>query len=121
LKIPPPGSAGQGLAFLQGQWRSKTSLYDRATGKPLTQTYSFDAGGNGTVTIYRSDSSQCKGKARAQMTGKGVRIEDSGPITCPDGTTYAPSVTQCERTPTGAANCTGVNKAGSTYHVEIAR
>jgi hypothetical protein len=122
LKIPPPGSNGQGLGFLQGEWKSKSGLYDRATGKPLTQTYSFDNQGKGTVTIYRADSSQCKGKARAQMTAKGgVRIEDTGPVVCPDGTTYAPSVTQCERGKTGEATCTGVNKAGSTYHVEIAR
>ena len=51
----------------------------------------------------------------------GVRIQDTGPVVCPDGTTYAPSVTQCERGKTGEATCTGVNKAGSTYHVEIAR
>ena len=122
LKIPPPGSNSQGLGFLQGEWKSKTSLYDRATGKPLTQTYSFDKQGKGTVTIYRADSSQCKGEARAQMTANGgVRIQDTGPVVCPDGTTYAPSVTQCERGKTGEATCTGVNKAGSTYHVEIAR
>ena len=122
LKIPPPGSNSQGVGFLQGVWKSKTSLYDRATGKPLTQTYSFDKQGKGTVTIYRADSSQCKGEARAQMTANGgVRIQDTGPVVCPDGTTYAPSVTQCERGKNGEANCTGVNKAGSTYHVEIAR
>ena len=122
LKIPPPGSNSQGLGFLQGEWKSKSGLYDRATGKPLTQTYSFDKQGKGTVTIYRADSSQCKGEARAQMTANGgVRIQDTGPVVCPDGTTYAPSVTQCERGKTGEATCTGVNKAGSTYHVEIAR
>jgi hypothetical protein len=122
LKIPPPGSNSQGIGFLQGEWKSKSGLYDRATGKPLTQTYSFDKQGKGTVTIYRADSSQCKGEARAQMTANGgVRIQDTGPVVCPDGTTYAPSVTQCERGKTGEATCTGVNKAGSTYHVEIAR
>ena len=122
LKIPPPGSNSQGIGFLQGEWKSKSGLYDRATGKPLTQTYSFDKQGKGTVTIYRADSSQCKGGARAQMTAKGgVRIEDTGPVVCPDGTSFAPSVTQCERGKTGEATCTGVNKAGSTYHVEIAR
>jgi len=122
LKIPAPGSNSQGLGFLQGEWKSKTSLYDRATGKPLTQTYSFDKQGKGTVTITRADSSQCKGEARAQMTANGgVRIQDAGPVTCPDGTSYAPSVTQCERGKSGDATCTGVNKAGSTYHVEIAR
>lgn len=122
LKIPPPGSNSQGIGFMQGEWKSKSGLYDRATGKPLTQTYSFDNQGKGTVTIYRADSSQCKGEARAQMTAKGgVRIEDTGPVVCPDGTSFAPSVTQCERGKTGEAACTGVNKAGSTYHVEIAR
>src|SRR5262249_18480762 len=97
LKIPPPGSNGQNLGFLQGQWTSKSGLFDRSTGKPLRQTYSFDQKGNGTVTIYRSDSSQCRGQAQAQLTGNGgLTIQDSGPIVCPDGTSYAPSVTKCE-------------------------
>ena len=75
-----------------------------------------------TVTIYRSDSSQCKGQAQAQLSGKGgLTIQDSGPITCPDGTSYAPSVTKCVQGSTGDATCTGVNKSGSTYHVEIVR
>jgi len=122
LKIPPPGSTGQNLGFLQGEWRSKSGLFDRATGKPLRQTYSFDNQGNGTVTIYRSDSSQCKGQAQAQLSGKGgLTIQDSGPIACPDGTSYAPSVTKCVQGSTGDATCTGVNKSGSTYHVEIVR
>lgn len=122
LKIPPPGSAGQNLGFLQGQWTSKSGLFDRATGKPLRQTYSFDKQGKGTVTIYRSDSTQCTGQAQAQLTGKGgLTIEDSGPITCPDGTSYAPSVTKCEPGKGGNAACAGVNKSGSTYHVEIVR
>ena len=122
LKIPPPGSTGQSLGFLQGEWRSKSGLFDRATGKPLRQTYSFDNQGNGTVTIYRSDSSQCKGQAQAQLSGKGgLTIQDSGPIACPDGTSYAPSVTKCTQGSTGDATCTGVNKSGSTYHVEIVR
>src|SRR5215469_2266437 len=77
LKIPPPGSTGQSLGFLQGEWSSKSGLFDRATGKPLRQTYSFDNQGNGTVTIYRSDSSQCKGQAQAQLSGKGgLTIQD---------------------------------------------
>ena len=122
LKIPPPGSTGQSLGFLQGEWKSKSGLFDRATGKPLRQTHSFDNQGNGTVTIYRSDSSQCKGQAQAQLSGKGgLTIQDSGPITCPDGTSYAPSVTKCVQGSTGDATCTGVNKSGSKYHVEIVR
>ena len=122
LKIPPPGSTGQSLGFLQGEWKSKSGLFDRATGKPLRQTYSFDNQGNGTVTIYRSDSSQCKGQAQAQLSGKGgLTIQDSGPIACPDGTSYAPSVTNCTQGSTGDATCTGVNKSGSKYHVEIVR
>jgi hypothetical protein len=122
LKLPPPGGTGQNLGFLQGEWTSKSGLFDRATGKPLRQTYSFDKQGKGTVTIYRSDSTQCKGQAQAQLTGKGgLTIQDAGPITCPDGTSYAPSVTKCEQGKSGDATCTGVNKSGSTYHVEIVR
>jgi hypothetical protein len=122
LKLPPPGGTGQNLGFLQGEWTSKSGLFDRATGKPLRQTYSFDEQGKGTVTIYRSDSTQCKGQAQAQLTGKGgLTIQDAGPITCPDGTSYAPSVTKCEQGKGGDATCTGVNKSGSTYHVEIVR
>ncbi len=124
LKIPPPqqGGRAQDLGFLQGVWRSKSGLFDKVTGQPLTQVYRFDSQGKGTVTIRRSDAVECKGDALALRTPNGgLRIEDQGPVVCPDGRSYSPSVTECARDASGTATCTGVNKAGSTYRVEIQR
>jgi hypothetical protein len=124
LKIPPPQQGGnaQDLGFLQGEWRSKSGLFDKATGQPLTQVYRFDGQGKGTVTIRRADAVECKGAAQATRTPNGgLRIEDQGPVVCPDGRSYSPSVTECARDASGTAACTGVNEAGSTYRVEIQR
>jgi hypothetical protein len=124
LTIPPPQGAGdaQDLGFMEGQWRSDGGLYDKSTGKPLTQLYRFDGEGKGSVVIRRADGVECSGEARATRTEAGnLRIEEAGPIECPDGKRFAPAVTECSREENGQAKCHGTNRAGTDYNVEITR
>ena len=124
LTIPPQGQSGDAasLGFLEGEWRSDSSLYDKSTGKPLTQLYRFDKTGQGTVVIRRADGVDCGGKAQASRTAAGgLRIEEAGPIECPDGKRFAPAVTECTRAEKGQAKCQGTNRAGSSYDVQITR
>ena len=118
----PPQEHSAGLRFLEGAWRSATRLYDKSTGKPLTQFYRFDKNGQGTVVIRRADGVDCGGKAQASRTANGgLRIEEAGPIECPDGKRFAPAVTECTRADKGQAKCQGTNRAGSSYDVQITR
>jgi hypothetical protein len=124
LTIPPQEHSGYSasLRFLEGEWRSATGLYDKSTGKPLMQFYRFDRNGQGTVVIRRADGVDCGGKAQASRTANGgLRIEEAGPIECPDGKRFAPAVTECTRAEKGQAKCQGTNRAGSSYDVQITR
>jgi hypothetical protein len=124
LTLPPPGQSGNAtdLRFLEGEWRSAGGLYDKSTGKPLTQRYRFDTEGQGTVVIQRADGVECTGKAQASRTTTGgLKIQEAGPVECPDGKRFAPAVTECTRADNGQAKCQGTNRAGSEYNVEITR
>jgi hypothetical protein len=124
LTLPPPGQSGNAtdLGFLEGEWRSAGGLYDKSTGKPLTQVYRFDPEGQGTVVIRRADGVECTGKAEASRTTTGgLKIQEAGPIECPDGKRFAPAVTECIRADNGQAKCQGTNRAGTDYNVEITR
>jgi hypothetical protein len=124
LTLPPPQPAGSAddLDFLQGEWKSDSGLYDNATGKPLTQIYRFGEDGQGQVVIRRADGVECTGAAQAARTeAGGLRIEEAGPIECPDGRRFAPAVTECTRADNGQAQCQGTNRAGSDYDVQISR
>jgi hypothetical protein len=124
LNLPPQGQSGNAtdLGFLEGEWRSAGGLYDKSTGKPLTQLYRFDTKGQGTVVIRRGDGVECTAKAQASRTTTGgLKIQEAGPIECPDGKRFAPAVTECTRADNGQAKCQGTNRAGSDYNVEITR
>ena len=76
----------------------------------------------GEVVIRRQDGTQCRGPAKALRTdGGGVRIEESGPLACDDGSSFTPSVTECQPDTQGRAVCRGLNPDGSEYNVEITR
>jgi hypothetical protein len=124
LTLPSPEQSGNAtdLGFLEGEWRSAGGLYDKSTGKPLTQRYRFDTEGQGTVVIRRADGVECTGKAQASRTTTGgLKIQEAGPIECPDGKRFAPAVTECTRSDDGQAQCQGTNRAGTDYNVEITR
>lgn len=125
LDLPPPDSpaAGQGsVGFLQGEWKSDGGLVDQSSGRPLDQRYRFDDQGQGQAVIRRGDGSECQAPATASRTADGgLRIAEQGPLSCPDGSSYAPSVTECRPGADGRTSCVGVNPDGSTYNVGISR
>mgnify|MGYP001819934630 CR=1 FL=1 len=123
LTIPPQQNGAPGsVDFMRGQWKSDSGLVDEATGQPLEQTYEFEDSGEGEVVIRRQDGTQCRGPAKALRTdGGGVRIEESGPLACDDGSSFTPSVTECQPDTQGRAVCRGLNPDGSEYNVEITR
>lgn len=125
LNLPPPDSpaAGPGsVGFLQGEWKSDGGLVDQSSGRPLDQRYRFDDQGQGQAVIRRADGSECQAAATATRTADGgLRIAEQGPLSCPDGSSYAPSVTECRPDTDGRTTCVGVNPDGSTYNVGISR
>ncbi|MEQ8710138.1 MAG: hypothetical protein RIC36_14190 [Rhodospirillales bacterium] len=125
LEIPPaqsPESGTGGVGFMQGEWKSDGGLVDEKSGKPLDQRYKFDDKGEGEVIIRQGDGTQCRGGAKASRSADGgLRITETGPLACGDGSSYAPSVTECKPSANGKTVCTGVNPDGSTYSVEVTK
>ncbi|MEQ9328852.1 MAG: hypothetical protein RJQ21_16345 [Rhodospirillales bacterium] len=125
LEVPPAGSpnAGNGgVGFMQGTWKSDGGLVDEKTGRPLDQRYDFDDQGQGEVIIRQGDGTECRGGASATRTPDGgLRITETGPVACGDGSVYAPSVTDCKPAANGKTICTGINPDGSRYQVEVTR
>lgn len=125
LEIPPaqsPEAGTGGVGFMQGEWKSDGGLVDEKSGKPLDQRYKFDDKGEGEVIIRQGDGTQCRGGARASRSADGgLRITETGPLACGDGSSYAPSVTECKPSASGKTICTGVNPDGSTYSVEVTK
>tara|TARA_R110002110_G_scaffold223626_2_gene437507 strand:- start:3036 stop:4589 length:1554 start_codon:yes stop_codon:yes gene_type:complete len=125
LEIPPaqsPEAGNGGVGFMHGEWKSDGGLVDETSGKPLDQRYRFDDKGEGEVIIRQGDGTQCRGGAKASRSADGgLRITETGPLACGDGSSYAPSVTECKPSASGKTICTGVNPDGSTYSVEVTK
>ena len=119
LEIPSEAARTGDVGFLDGQWRSRRGLVDTVTGEPLEQLYRFGPDGTGETIVRRSDGVECRAPARGRFVDGQLVLEEDGSLTCPDGRTYDPSVTECTRTASGITACRGVNPDGSGYRVGL--
>lgn len=118
LTIPESAVSGGTVDFLNGRWRSRTSLMDSRTGLPLEVEYEFQDGA-GTSTIRRSDGVACEAPTQARMTGGTLELVQTGPAACPDGTAFDASRVECTPDQTGRARCRGIHGTGEGFLVDI--
>ncbi|MDR1658993.1 MAG: hypothetical protein LBR94_01460 [Desulfovibrio sp.] len=103
-------------AFLQGQWMNDAGLVSRLDGQPITVIYSFDASGNGAVTVRQAGKQDCAGKARAHFTNPGVlRIEVENQVCPGENKSYKAEVIECRQTAGGQTSCLGRSTDGASW------
>lgn len=118
----PPGALQRGdLGFLEGEWQSRKGIIDQHTGEPLRQTYRFDKSGRGEVIVRRADGVECRGAVAGGVIDGKLSVKEQGALVCPDGRSYQPAETRCERIASGVTVCRGQNSDGSGYRVDLDR
>ncbi|WP_417795461.1 SrfA family protein [Terasakiella pusilla] len=120
LQIPDGAVQSGDLSFLDGRWRSITSLIDSQTGKPTEVIYDFK-NGQGTATIHRSNGDVCQGPASATIDQANLNIAQNGALVCSDGQKFAPSTTNCSLNEQKDGVCQGQYPNGESFTVEIVR
>ncbi|AEO49695.1 SrfA family protein [Rhodospirillum rubrum] len=117
-----PGASGKAdLGFLAGKWRSSSGLTDES-GKPVDQTYEFDAKGQGRSVVRRADGVTCSAPAQGTMENGKLRVVEREDLRCSDGQVFERSETACERDAKGVTRCQGVYKEGGPgYEVKVKR
>lgn len=122
LHIPKAAVAAGDLGFMQGVWRCDTGLKNTATGVPVAVEYTFDAAGNGSVSIT-GDKGECRGEAVALLDAEGrLVIETREQIGCAKGAPYAGQRVLCTQE-SGRAECRGRNLSdtGQTWDARFYR
>jgi hypothetical protein len=120
LTIPPEAVQSGSTDFLQGEWRSVTGLQD-SQGNPVQLQYDFKDG-EGTATLVRGSGTReqrCTGAVRPVMREGKLVIEETGSVTCPDGTVFRRSNVECTVGEGDRAECRGINADGTAYNVNI--
>lgn len=120
LTLPDKAMKDGSTAFLDGRWRSRTSLMDSQTGRPLEVEYDFK-NGKGTATILRSDGSKCPAPVEANVQGGKLTLNQTADAKCADGQVFDRSKVECRPGKDGKAECRGVHADGGGYSVEIVK
>lgn len=122
MVVPPEAKQKQDLAFLQGDWRSRTGLATATGEKDLRPSYTLDDKGKGKVSFVQKNGATCEAPAEARWDGAKLVIEEKSNPKCSDGRTYARNVVNCEVGADGVAQCNG-NQPGDkrSYRVQIGR
>jgi hypothetical protein len=122
MVVPPEAKQKQDLAFLKGDWRSRTGLATATGEKDLRPNYTLDDKGKGKVSFTQKNGATCEAPAEARWDGTRLVIEEKSNPRCSDGKTYARNTVNCEIGPDGAAQCKG-SQPGDTrsYKVQIGR
>lgn len=112
LEIPKDA---ENMGFLDGCWRSVTSLIERKTKKPIQHEYCFDASGSGQVTVH-SSGYLCKGKISATMKKQNsivIKTQDRF-VACDNKTRFSGWQVNCQSQSDGKAVCQGFNNDDKT-------
>lgn len=120
LTLPDKAMKDGSTAFLDGRWRSRTSLMDSQTGRPLEVEYDFK-NGKGTATILRSDGTKCPAPVEAAVQGGKLTLNQTADAKCADGQVFDQSRVECRPGKDGKAECRGVHADGGGYSVEIVK
>ena len=122
MVVPPEAKQKQDLAFLKGDWRSRTGLATATGEKDIRPSYTLDDKGKGKVAFTQKNGATCEAPAEARWDGTKLVIEEKSNPRCSDGKTYARNTVNCEIGADGAAQCKG-SQPGDTrsYQVQIGR
>lgn len=122
MVVPPEAKKNQDLAFLRGEWRSRTGIATAQGEKDLRPDYQLDDKGKGKVSFVQENGSTCEAPAEARWDNGKLVIEEKANPKCSDGRTYARNVVNCEVGADGVAQCKG-SQPGDTksYSVQIGR
>lgn len=122
MVVPPEAKQKQDLAFLKGDWRSRTGLATATGERNLRPSYTLDDKGKGKVTFVQKNGSTCEAPAEARWDGAKLVIEEKANPKCADGKTYARNTVNCEVGQDGVAKCTGSQPGDKrSYNVQIGR
>src|SRR5882757_5838453 len=122
MVVPPEAKQKQDLAFLKGDWRSRTGLATATGERDIRPSYTLDDKGKGKVSFVQKNGTSCEAPAEARWDGAKLVIEEKANPKCADGRTYARNTVNCEVGADGVAKCNG-SQPGDTrsYHVQIGR
>lgn len=122
MVVPPEAKQKQDLAFLKGDWRSRTGLATATGEKDIRPSYSLDDKGKGKVSFTQKNGATCEAPAEARWDGTKLVIEEKSNPRCSDGRTYARNTVNCEVGADGAAQCKGSQPGDQrSYKVQIGR
>jgi len=122
MVVPPEAKQKQDLAFLKGDWRSRTGLATATGEKDIRPSYSLDDKGKGKVSFVQKNGATCEAPAEARWDGTKLVIEEKSNPRCSDGRTYARNTVNCEVGADGAAQCKGSQPGDQrSYKVQIGR
>jgi hypothetical protein len=122
MVVPPEAKQKQDLAFLRGDWRSRTGLATPTGEKDLRPSYTLDDKGKGKVSFVQHNGTTCEAPAEARWDGGKLVIEEKANPKCADGRTYARNVVNCEVDKDGVAQCKGSQPGDQrSYNVQIGR
>jgi hypothetical protein len=122
MVVPPEAKQKQDLAFLRGDWRSRTGLATATGEKDLRPSYTLDDKGKGKVSFVQKNGTTCEAPAEARWDSGKLVIEEKANPKCADGRTYARNVVNCEVDKDGVAQCKGSQPGDQrSYNVQIGR
>jgi hypothetical protein len=122
MVVPPEAKQKQDLAFLKGDWHSRTGLATATGERDLRPNYSLDDKGKGKVSFVQKNGTTCEAPAEARWDGSKLVIEEKANPKCADGRTYARNTVNCEIGADGQAKCTGSQPGDKrSYNVQIGR
>lgn len=120
MVVPPEAKKNQDLAFLKGDWKSRTGLATAQGEKDLRPDYTLDDKGKGKVSFVQKNGAACEAPAEARWDNGKLVIEEKANPKCTDGRTYARNVVNCDVGPDGTAQCKGSQPGDTkTYNVQI--
>ena len=122
MVVPPDAKQKQDLAFLKGDWRSRTGLATASGEKDLRPSYTLDDKGKGKVSFVQKNGAACEAPAEARWDSGKLVIEEKANPKCSDGKTYARNTVNCEVDANGVAQCKGSQPGDQrSYQVQIGR
>ena len=122
MVVPPEAKQKQDLAFMKGDWRSRTGLVTANGEKDLRPSYTLDDKGKGKVSFTQQNGTTCEAPAEARWDSGKLVIEEKSNPRYADGRTYARNTVNCEVDKDGVAQCKGSQPGDKrTYNVQIGR
>lgn len=122
MVVPPEARQKQDLAFMKGDWRSRTGLVTANGEKDIRPSYTLDDKGKGKVSFTQQNGTSCEAPAEARWDSGKLVIEEKSNPRCADGRTYARNTVNCEVDKDGVAQCKGSQPGDKrSYSVQIGR